>query len=331
MEFSVSFNLGLTIGPDLIPRSRPIELAFYEEDPNARTFSDPHLHRTLKKTRAKILSAIAAIFKVWAKAGFPDGPTPFASFVEWAETIGGVMLANRTQMYAAFDPIAADGEERSKKAPTPPEGWGDPCRPWTGNFAESTIDRRTAAMAALFVACEAEFGDKEVRNKSIIACVATCQKAMDTGEEDAPADDGDESTASPLSDAQINALEYFGRLEGEDSHKNKIRLMSAVRTFNGRILSGIKLIIRPNDSRAIRDLYKFARQHPEDPKTPPHQTQMVPKTTANDAKQYKSDETHKILRIVHRNAEIQLKEPSEVGSVGTVLDLFPIMAYTRAR
>jgi hypothetical protein len=89
MEFSVSFNLGLTISPDLIPRSRPIELAFYEEDPNARTFPDPHLHRTLKSKRAKILSAFAAIFKLWMQADFPNGLTPFASFVEWAEIIGG--------------------------------------------------------------------------------------------------------------------------------------------------------------------------------------------------------------------------------------------------
>ena len=67
---------------------------------------------------------------------------------------------------------------------------------------------------------------------------------------------------SPLSDAQISALEYFGRLEGEDAHKNKIRLMYAVRTFNGRILSGIKMTIRPNSSRAERDLYRFVRHAP---------------------------------------------------------------------
>ena len=125
-----------------------------------------------------MLSAFAAIFKVWAKAGFPNGPTPFASFVEWAEIIGGVMLANRTHMYAAFDPIA-DGRRRTKsrKRPTPPEGWGDPCLPWDGVFTDSTIDRKTAAMTALFIACEAQFGDREVPNKSIIACVAVMPKS----------------------------------------------------------------------------------------------------------------------------------------------------------
>jgi hypothetical protein len=164
-------------------------------------------------------------------------------------------------MYNAFDPISVNGSERSNKAPTPPDGWGDPCLPWAGNFADSTIDRKTAAMAALFLACEAEFRDKEVPNKSIIACVAACHKAMDTDEDDTVTDATGGGAASHLSDAQISALEYFGRLEGEDAHRNKIRLMHAVRTFNGRILSGIKLIILPNSSKAERDLYRFVRPH----------------------------------------------------------------------
>jgi hypothetical protein len=117
MEFSVSFNLGLTIAPDIAPRSRPIELAFYEEDPNARTFPDPHLHRSLKKERPKFLAAFAAIFKQWEKAGFPNGTTPFSSCVEWAEIMGGVMLANRAYMYQALDPIPTEGAPRRKNQP----------------------------------------------------------------------------------------------------------------------------------------------------------------------------------------------------------------------
>jgi hypothetical protein len=108
MEYSVSFNLGPNIGDDLGPRSRPICLAFYEEDPNSRTFPDPHLHKTMRRQRAKILSAIATVFKVWAKAGLPKGRTPFTSFIDWAEIIGGIMLANRTYMYAAFDPLPVE-------------------------------------------------------------------------------------------------------------------------------------------------------------------------------------------------------------------------------
>jgi DNA polymerase I-like protein with 3'-5' exonuclease and polymerase domains len=255
LEFSVSFNLGLHIAEDLIPRSRPISLAFYEEDPNSRTFPDPHLHETLAKTRSKFLSAFAAIFKVWAKAGFPNGQTPFTSFVDWAEIIGGVMLANRPYMYNAFDPIPADGLAQSKFA-RPSEGWGDPCLPWNDEFAESVTDRRTAAMTALFVVCRREFGDQWRKNKDIIACVAKYQMSEDDQDAESPDDQID--IAAPLSDARLEALNYFGHLNhGEDAHRNQGNLMRAVRAFKNRILAGIRLSIKPNSSRAERDLYRF--------------------------------------------------------------------------
>jgi hypothetical protein len=176
IEFSVSFNLGVSIADDLGPRARPISLAFYEEDPNSRTFPDPHLHETLKKNRAKILSAFAAIFKAWAKAGFPKGKTPFTSFVEWAETIGGIMLANRNHMYGAFNPLPVDGIEQSKFA-RPSEGWGDPCLPWNDEFAESVADRRTAAMSALFTVCRIQFTDAWVRIRTSLPASRNIRRA----------------------------------------------------------------------------------------------------------------------------------------------------------
>jgi DNA polymerase I-like protein with 3'-5' exonuclease and polymerase domains len=258
MEYSVSFNLGLNIGDDLGPRSRPICFAFYEEDPNSRTFPDPHLHETLKKNRTKILSAFAAIFKVWAKEGFPKGKTPFTSFVDWAEIIGGIMLANRNYMYAAFDPLPIEGVEQLKFA-RPPESWGDPCLPWNDEFfAESVADRRTTAMSALFIVCRKDFGDKWVKNKEIIACVAKYQAAIGTDDDERVGDDQNPG-GSALSDARLDALSYFRHVDqSEDAHRNKGNLIRTLRAFRDRILAGIRLRIKSNSNRICRDLYQFS-------------------------------------------------------------------------
>jgi DNA excision repair protein ERCC-4 len=256
MEYSVSFNLGLIIAPDIAPRTRPIELAFYEEDPNSRTFPNPRLHQTHKAKRAQILSAFAAIFKQWGKDGFQKGLTPFASFVEWAEIIGGVMRANREHMYAAFDPLPLEDGTTSEKAAKPPESWGDPCRAWGGKFADAVADRETAAMRALFIACRATFEESSVKNKEIVECVIKHQQ-MEEAEAGAQRPS---TTKVVLTDAEVDALSYFGQLEsGEDAHGNKITLIRRLRTFNGRILAGIKLKIE-SAGRAARDLYRFESQ-----------------------------------------------------------------------
>ena len=93
MEFSLSANVGFTYRTDIEDRIRKIELAYFQEEANARKFRDPFLHQTIKEHRATFLSAIAAIFRHWAAEGFPKGPTVFTSFPKWAEVIGGVMLA----------------------------------------------------------------------------------------------------------------------------------------------------------------------------------------------------------------------------------------------
>jgi DNA polymerase-1 len=277
MEYSVSFNLGLNIGEDLGPRSRPICLAFYEEDPNSRIFPDPHLHRTVKKNRARILSAFAAIFKVWAKEGFPKGTTPFASFVEWAEIIGGVMLANGQYMYGAFHPLPVEGIEQSKVA-RPPEGWGDPCLPWNDEFAESVADKRTSAMSALFIVCRIQFGDAWVKNKDIIACVAKYQASIGADDDEGPCDDQNAPEPS-LNDARLDALSYFGRLDqDEDAHRNKGTLIRVLRAFRDRILAGIQLKIKPNSSKIRRDQYQFseAQKPVSTPKNAPAAAENAP-------------------------------------------------------
>jgi hypothetical protein len=77
MEFSISANVGLSFREDLGPRMRKIELAFFEEDPNSRTFTDKFLHETIKKNRGLVLSAVAALYNNWAAQGFPKGQTVF--------------------------------------------------------------------------------------------------------------------------------------------------------------------------------------------------------------------------------------------------------------
>jgi hypothetical protein len=92
-EFSMSANMGLTYKEDIEPRSRRIELAFYEEHDNARTFPNPFLHDWLKENRARILSAIHALYLYWVYKGMPSSTTPFTSFPKWAEVVGGIMAA----------------------------------------------------------------------------------------------------------------------------------------------------------------------------------------------------------------------------------------------
>jgi hypothetical protein len=153
MEFSISGNIGLTYREDLETRMRKIELAFFEEDANARTFPDKFLHRTIKNDRAGYLSAIAAIYREWARARFPIGKTPFTTYPEWAEIIGGVMIAN---------------------------GYGDPCLPFKGEYEDSGGDRKTTAMTVLFGLCYERFGGDWITKKQIHELIA--QRAEQTEE-----------------------------------------------------------------------------------------------------------------------------------------------------
>lgn len=91
IDYSLSANIGLTYREDLEPRMRKIQLAFNEEDANQRTFSDPLLHDHVARDRWKILSAIHSLYVPWIKAGMPSGKTPFVSFPQWANSIGGLM------------------------------------------------------------------------------------------------------------------------------------------------------------------------------------------------------------------------------------------------
>jgi hypothetical protein len=120
LEFSLSANIGLTARPDFEPRTRKIELAYYEEDPNSRTFPDKFLHEHIRQDRALILSALATICNHWAEAGFPKCDTPFTSFPAWGEVVGGIMqtagLGNPCQPFKGTFDIGSDPEYESMRA-----------------------------------------------------------------------------------------------------------------------------------------------------------------------------------------------------------------------
>jgi hypothetical protein len=92
IDYSLSANVGLTYREDVEPRLRKIELAFFEEDANKRTFPNPFLHDWIKANRSRVLSAIHSLFQHWIGRGAPAGKTLFNSFPRWAEVVGGVMV-----------------------------------------------------------------------------------------------------------------------------------------------------------------------------------------------------------------------------------------------
>ena len=145
MEYSISSQVGLTFSEDIGPRIRQIELAFSDEDPNKRVFQSKRLHDEIKERRSEILSCVAALYRNWEEKGFPKGVTPFTSYPEWAEVVGGVMVA---------------------------AGLGDPCLPFEGEYKNVGGDCRTEAMTELFRVCRQQLPrDDWVLKKQIYECV----------------------------------------------------------------------------------------------------------------------------------------------------------------
>ena len=91
-EYSFSGTHDVTYSEHLEPRLREIELVYYEEDPNGRTFANPQLHDWVKLNRLEMLDALWTFFMHWIKEGQPKGGT-FTSFEAWARVVGGVMQA----------------------------------------------------------------------------------------------------------------------------------------------------------------------------------------------------------------------------------------------
>jgi DNA polymerase family A/3'-5' exonuclease/Bifunctional DNA primase/polymerase, N-terminal len=191
MEYSISANVGLTYREDLEPRMRKIELAFYEEDANSRRFNRPFLHQEVKDNRSVILSAINALFHNWEIPGFPIGTTPFSSYPEWAQVVGGVMQCN---------------------------GLGDPCLPFKSAF-DLGGDRKTEAMSALFRVCYREYGDTWIAKKNVYQAVHDA--SQETNESDAddalswfgPIEDNDRARSNQTK-LGLLLREFNGRILG---------------------------------------------------------------------------------------------------------------------
>ena len=92
LEFTMSGNVGLQWREDLTPRMRIINLSYFEEDANSRTFHYPNLHGYVRDNRTRILSALYTLVLHWKKLNCPTGGV-FTSFPRWAHVVGGVVSA----------------------------------------------------------------------------------------------------------------------------------------------------------------------------------------------------------------------------------------------
>jgi DNA polymerase I len=150
IEFSLSGNQGITYRPDIAERARIIRLAYYQEDANSRTFPNPNLHRWVTEHRSDILSAIYTLYLHWIRAGAPPGKTPFASFPEWAEVVGGVMAYHQL---------------------------GDPC---TRDDDATAAVPETVAAKCMYRVCYEQKPETELKRTEIVAVLAGAQE--DNGE-----------------------------------------------------------------------------------------------------------------------------------------------------
>ena len=112
-------------------------------------------------------------------------------------------------------------------------GYDDPCLPWKGEFEDSGGDRKTAAMASLFVICRKKFGDDWVTKKQIQALII---KEVEDNE----------------------ALEWFGSLEDtEDAKGNQMRLGKALNAFKNRELDHIKMLVDDSPKKTQDRKFRF--------------------------------------------------------------------------
>ena len=229
--YSVSLNIGTQCSEDFLERARVIELAFFDENANGRTFPKPNLHGWVAANRDRIISAVFAIFRHWEKKGFPQGK-PFTSFPDWASQVGGVMLA------AAL---------------------GDPCQPYIGTYAGTSRDRRTEAMAELFRVCfEAFPKDKSGDNRTVWV---NKQQIYDVLHDAAfPADDSAEEANE--------ALQFFGELKktgdpvtDKDVKSCQTKLGITLSAFKNRVLGGIRLELDDSSSKSQRRRFRFIADH----------------------------------------------------------------------
>jgi len=139
MDYSLSGNIGIGFTPDIANRSKFIRLFLDIEDANSRTFENPNLHKWILENRGLILSCFYRLIINWIDKGSKKGNTPFASFYEWSEIIGGIMES---------------------------AGYENPCNP-----DKETImiggDSETNDMKRLFEICYEFFGEEWIEKSRI--------------------------------------------------------------------------------------------------------------------------------------------------------------------
>ena len=131
-EFSFSAN-NATWEPDIERRCRRIRLRFTPDDINGHRYRHHDIKGWVRRHRSELLSAIAALVAEWVRQGCPPGPSPFTSFPEWGQTVGGILHC---------------------------AGLPDPCLPH--DDSQSSGDQSTKAMRDFFVLSFDHFGDREV-------------------------------------------------------------------------------------------------------------------------------------------------------------------------
>jgi hypothetical protein len=112
-------------------------------------------------------------------------------------------------------------------------GLGDPCKP----EGDSGIkDRRTTAMKALFESCYDTAPNEPFTKAQIYNAIIDGQKHED------------------------DRLAWFGDLNGVDSIKRKMAVGNALSDFDGRELSGIKMVIDKSSSKSQRHQVIFKKE-----------------------------------------------------------------------
>jgi len=145
-EYSLSANTGLTYREDVEPRMRKIDLAYYDEDANARVFPVEDLHGWATQNRSLLLSAVHSVYQYWTKNGCPEAH-PFTSYKRWGKFVGGAL-----KLAGLGDPTLPQDEE--------PLIAGDP---------------RTAALKAVFELCYDHYPERWKDKKDISDLVAANQ------------------------------------------------------------------------------------------------------------------------------------------------------------
>ena len=199
IDYSLSANIGFSYSPDLGRRARIINLFWADEYVNERVFDRPDLHEYARKNRGKILSAIFVLIKKWYEAGKPEGKnTTFASYNEWAKTVGSIMeyhgLGNSC---AKIENENVGGDEETK---------------FMKEMFECLLDKDVGTVTI-----------KDIKEKLV----------------------ADTNSPKPYFDI----TDKF----------NEKKFSSLIRSFEGRILSGIKLEVFNKSKYTWKTLYRFVK------------------------------------------------------------------------